>query len=143
MSGSTRIRGRQLSLKLGTPTKDYFADTTSVVLDNEEADADVVTFADAAEPGGARQSFLTISAIQSTDPTSLWSYLWEHTGEEVGFTYAPHGNEVPTAAQPHFIGVCTIGPRPALGGEAGRSTTYTFETRWDVVGAVVKDDGTP
>lgn len=140
MAGSTRIRGRQLKLSLGTPAEDYWADTTSVQLLNEEADDDVVTFADAAE-GENVQEYLEISGIQSTDPDSLWTYLWDHAGEDVPFTYAPHGNETPTAAQPHFIGTVTLGPRPPLGGEAGRNNTHTFETRWNVVGKTVKDTG--
>src|SRR5690606_8309576 len=90
MAPSTRIKGRQLSLKIGTPAVDVWADTTSVVLDREEAEDDVVTFHDASQPGGAMQEFLQITAIQSTDPDSLWSYIWEHTGEEIPFTYAPH-----------------------------------------------------
>lgn len=139
--GSSRIRGKQLMLTLGTPGTDYWADATSVVLDNEEADQDTVTFEDAAEDGGPRQEFLQITAIQSTDADSLWSYVWDHTGEDVPFVYAPHGNETPTASQPHFTGTCTIGARPSIGGEAGRTNTYTFETRWDVVGKTVKDDG--
>jgi len=139
---STRIKGRQLKLELGTPVVDYWADVTACELQNEEADSDVVTFEDAAEPGGAVVDFLQITAVQSTDPDSLWSYIWEHTGEDVAFTYAPHGNEEPTPAQPHFVGTCTIGPRPAIGGEAGRTNTFTFETRWDVVGRVVLDRGT-
>ena len=140
--GSPRIKGRQLKLLVGSsPAVDVWADTTAVTLDNEEAEDDVTTFEDAAAPGGARQEFLTITAIQSTDPTSLWSYVWDHTGEEVPFTYAPHGNEVASASKPHFLGTCTIGPRPTLGGEAGRDTTFTFETRWDVVGSTTKDIG--
>lgn len=141
MAGSTRIRGRQLALKLGTPPKDHWADTTACLLENEEADDDTVTFADAAEPGGAIQEFLNITGIQSTDEESLWTYLWDHAGEEVAFTYAPHGNPEPSVSQPHFLGTCTLGTRPALGGEAGRENTYTFETRWDVIGKVTKDTG--
>lgn len=138
---STRIKGRQLKLEIGTPVVDYWADVTACTLQNEEADSDVVTFEDAAQPGGAMVDYLEITAIQSTDPDSLWSYIWEHAGEKVAFAYAPHGNETPTAAQPHFIGECIIGPRPAVGGEAGRDTTFTFETRWDVDGRVVMDRG--
>lgn len=141
MAPSTRIKGRQLSLKIGTPAVDVWADTTSVVLDREEAEDDVVTFHDASQPGGAMQEFLQITAIQSTDPDSLWSYIWEHTGEEIPFTFAPHGNETPSATQPHLLGTCRIGPRPAIGGEAGRNNTYTFETRWDVVGTTTLDTG--
>lgn len=136
---SKRIKGRQLALQFDAT--DYWADATACTLDNEEAEGDVTTFADAAEQGGARQYFLNITAVQSTDTESFWRYVWEHTGEDVPFIYAPHGNETPTEAQPHFTGNCTIGPRPAIGGEAGRETTFTFETRFDVDGVPVMDTG--
>lgn len=140
MAGSTRIKGNKLALQFGSPAEDFWMDVTAVTLTNDEADADVVTFADAAE-GGARDYFLNITAIQSTDPTSLWRYTWDHTGDEVGFTYAPHGNETPTAAQPHFVGNVTIGPKPEIGGEAGVNVTQTYETTWTVVGTPVLDTG--
>lgn len=138
---STRIKGKALRLTLGSPAEDFWADCTSVFLDNEEADTDVVTFEDAQTPGGARQYFFDIAAIQSTDPDSLWAYIWEQTGESVAFVFAPHGNATPTAAQPHFTGTVKIGPRPGIGGEAGPNNTYTFETRWDIEGVPLLDDG--
>lgn len=140
MAGSTRIKGTALALRFGEPSTDYWCDTTAVLLDNEEADSDVVTFCDAAE-GGGRTYFLTITAIQSTDPDSLWRYVWEQTGDEVPFVYAPHGNAVASDTQPHFTGTVKIGPRPAVGGEAGVNVTQTFETRWDVVGVPTLDTG--
>jgi hypothetical protein len=142
MSSPTRIRGKQLKLTLGSPGVEYKCDTTQVVLEREDADEDLVTFCDAEQPGTPQQEYLTIAAIQSTDPDSLWAYLWGHAGEEVAFVYAPWGNEEPTPAQPHFLGTCILGPRPTLGGEAGRDNTYSFETRWDLVSPAVMDDGT-
>lgn len=129
---STRIKGRQLGLTIDGV--DYWADQTAVTLENEEADEDTTTFEDAAAAGGARQYFLNITAIQSTDTASFWRLCWERTGDDVPFIYAPHGNATATDARPHFVGTCTIGARPAIGGEAGRDVTYTFETRFDVVG---------
>lgn len=140
MAGPKRIKGAALSLLIGTPPVDYRADTTTCVLDNEESSGGVTTFADAAA-GGSRTYFLNITAIQSTDPTSLWSFVWDHAGEVVPFTYAPHGNETPTAAEPHFVGSVRIGPKPSIGGEAGATNEFTFETRWDVEGTPVKDTG--
>lgn len=137
--GSTRIYGRKIAFQLDA--EDYWADATSVVLDREDADSDVVTFEDAAS-GNTQQEFLQITAIQSTDPTSLWRKIWDESGQEVPFTFAPHGNETPTAAQPHFVGTCTVPARPALGGEAGRTTVQTFEARFDLVGKATMDDGT-
>lgn len=125
---STRIKGT--ALKLVIDGTDHYADCTSVVLDNEEAAANVVTFADAAA-GGSRTFFFTISAIQSTDTTSFWRDLWANTGDIVDYTYAPHGNTTPTTSQPHFEGTVKIPAKPSIGGEAGIDTEYTFEVRMD------------
>lgn len=124
---STRIKGAQLSLELGGD--DYWMDATSVLLDNEDSTA-AVTFEDASL-GGARQFFFTVSAIQSTDTASLWSYLWANTGEIVNYTYAPHGNASPSTSQPHFTGTVKIPAKPAIGGDAGTANTFTFTVRMD------------
>lgn len=139
MAGSTRIKGNKLKLAFGTPAVDYWADATAVTLENEEGETDTTTFADAAE-GGARQFFLNISSIQSTQATSFWRNCWDNSGAEIPFTYAPHGNAVATEDEPHFVGTCIMGPKPTIGGEAGTGV-YTFETRFDVVGTPVLDAG--
>lgn len=139
MAGSTRIKGTKLALTLGTPGEDFWADITNYSLSNDEADSDVTTFADAAE-GGARQFKLGGSGVQSTEVTSLWRYAWANTGEDVPFTLIPHGNEVPTTAEPHFVGTVTIGPKPSVGGEAGTGA-FTFDFEWNVVGEPVLDEG--
>lgn len=126
MSISTRIKGQALTLEIDGA--DYAADISSAVLDNEEASSDVVTFADVAS-GGGRQFFITTTAVQSTDADSFWSTIWDHSGQIVNYTFAVHGNAVPTPAQPHFTGTVKIPPKPKLGGDA--NTTYTFESRFD------------
>ena len=136
---STRIKGTKLKLELGTPAVDYWADLTNYRLFNDEAEADVTTFADAAE-GGGRQHKLAGTAIQSTDSDSFWMMVWENTGEEVPFTIAPHGNETATAEQPHFIGTVKIGPKPELGGDAGTGA-FTFDFEWNVLNAPTIDTG--
>lgn len=142
MAGSTRIKGNKLALQFGTPKTDYWADTTSVTLENEESDDDVLTFEDAAGTDSGVQWFFTLSAIQSTSADSFWRYLWENSGETVPFTYAPHGNEEASASEPHFIGNCKIGPKPSVGGEAARTGgSYTFEARLDVEGTPVMEEG--
>lgn len=128
MAATTRIKGAALVLKIGAT--DYAPDITSCTIDNEAADGDVVTFADAAA-GGARKFLMNITAIQSTDTDSLWSYIWLHSGEEVDYVYAPHGNLVADTAKPHFTGRVVIGPKPSIGGTAGASNTYTFTTQWE------------
>ncbi|SNS41605.1 hypothetical protein SAMN06309944_0165 [Micrococcales bacterium KH10] len=138
MAGSTRIKGKQLSLKIGT--NEFFADTTACTIENEEADSDVVTFADAAA-GGGRKYLLKITGIQSTDEDSLWSYIWDNSGTDVAFTYAPHANATASTDQPHFVGTVTVGPKPTIGGEAGTDSTFTFETEWEIVGEPTIDRG--
>lgn len=139
MAGSTRIKGVALKLTLGTPGTDYWADVTSCKIGHEDADKDTVTFADAAE--GGQQGKLVGSAVQSTATASLWSYIWENSGEVVAFTHAPHGNAIPTADQPHFVGMVKIGNKPEIGGDAGAENTYTFDFEWKIEGAVTIDRG--
>lgn len=140
--GSTRIKGNKLGLTFGSPGENYWADATSVVLENEERESDVVTFEDAANAGDARQWFFTLSAVQSTATGSFWRFLWDNTGQVVPFTYAPHGNETPSEEQPHFLGTCKIGPKPSIGGEASATGEFTFEMRLDVETGPTLDDGT-
>lgn len=131
MAKSTVIRGKNLLMTLGTPGVDYKCDVQSWTLEPGDPDTDSVTFCN---PDGEDTWTLKMTAVQSTDPTSFWAFVWEHAGEEVPFTAAPHGNEEPTAAQPHFVGVVKVGRKPAIGGDAGSTNTYTFETEWDLVG---------
>lgn len=138
MSGSNRIKGAALALSFGGT--DYWADTSSVEIDNEDASGDVVTFGDVAD-GGAVQWFFTIGATQSTQTGSFWRYVWANAGQSAAFRYAPHGNEVATADQPHFLGTVKIGKKPKIGGPAGQNTTFAFEVRFDVDGEPVLDSG--
>lgn len=131
MSGSARIKGAALALTFGS--LDHWADVTSVVLDNEKDDTVDVTILDVG-PDDHRRYFFAITAVQSTGSSSFWRWTWEHTGEVVPFRYAPHGNTVPTAEKPHVVGSVLVGPKPALGGGAGRFVTHSFSTRFNVVG---------
>lgn len=125
---STRIVGNKLALEFGGT--DYWADATSVMFENEESAAGVTTFEDASK-AGARTYYFTVSAIQSTDSSSFWTYLWNNTGEVVNYTYAVHGNVTPSTSQPHLEGTVKIGPKPALGGDASVNGEYTFTVRLD------------
>lgn len=141
MTGSTRLTGATLALTLGTPGVDYKCDITKYEFTNEEKDQDVTTFCDV-EEGNDRQHFLTVTGVQSTDADSFWRYVWDNAGTEgVAFTVAPHGNEEPTEDQPHFIGTLTIGPKPNLGGEAGKKNNFTFEVVFEIDGEPTLDEG--
>lgn len=142
---SKRIRGNKRPvLRVGAPGADRSADVTSWAIENEEADSDVVTFEDAAE-GGGRAFFLRGSAIQSTETAAFWRYIWENSGEEgVPYTIAPHGNEVPTADEPHFVGTLAIGPKPTIGGEASTDpkSAFVFDYEFPIDGEPTMDTGT-
>ena len=132
---STRIKGVALILSIGEPAVDYKCDISKYLVTNEEGKGkdSVTTFCDAAS-GGARNWLLKLTAVQSTDTASLWRYIWENSGKKVKYVVAAHGNDVPTADQPHLTGTLTIGPKPDLGGEAGTDKTFTFETEWELDG---------
>lgn len=141
MAGSTRIKGAALILSLGTPPVEVKCDITSYKITNDEKESDVTTFCDVAE-GDDRQFKLQFSAIQSTDAESLWMLVWSRTGEEdVAYTVAPHGNAVPSVTQPHFTGTLTIGSPPELGGDAGKTTEFTFDAAWEIDGKPTLDTG--
>lgn len=126
----TRITGKSgLVFKLATV--DYSDNVSTISLTNEDADSDVVTFADAAL-GGTKQWFFEGTAVAGTDATgALWRYLWNNTGAAtVAYVYAPNGNATATAAKPHYTGQATIGAKPPIGGDAG--STFTFDFRVDV-----------
>lgn len=141
MTTSARIKGNKLSLKFGAgeAAKDHWADLSSVIMQNEDSD-DVQTFYDASL-GGLKQWFFEISAVASTEEESFWRYVWANTGQEIAFTFAPHKNLTASASQPHFIGTVKIPAKPALGGEASLNGSYTFETRFDIIGDPVLDTG--
>lgn len=136
---STRIKGAALALSFGGT--EFWADAKSVVLDNEEtASGGATTFEDVAN-GGSRTYFFTIGAIQSTAAGSFWRYVWANSGAHVAYRYAPHGNTVADADKPHFLGTVIVGPKPVIGGEAGKSNEFTFEVRFDVEGEPTLDLG--
>lgn len=141
---SPRIRGnKKPTITIGTPGAEYAAELLSYNIENDQADADTVTFEDA-QNGGARAFFMRGSAIQSLASASFWRYVWENSGTEgIPYTVAPHGNAEPTESEPHFVGTLTLGAKPKLGGEASTSTTsaFTFDYEFPIDGEPVMDTG--
>lgn len=129
MAKSTPIKGKDLVFNIDGV--DHYCDIRQAIMTSEEGNTDDTTFCN---PDGARQHFFNVTANQSTQSGSFWRTIWEHTGETVDFVYAPHGNLEATEDLPHFTGTVTIGPKPDLGGQAGRNNTYSFETRFDIDG---------
>lgn len=135
MAGPTRIKGKQLTLKLDDT--DYNCNFTKLFMTNEDADSgdNAVTFCDA--ESGSKQWFFEATALQSTDADSFWTFLWTaydgSTTTGIDFVYAPHGNATASATQPHFVGTVNLTGRPSIGGEAGPQD-QTFDYRIDING---------
>lgn len=128
---ASKYKGKSLSIMIGL--EEYNMDLTSIVLQNEEADDDATTFADLAD-GGSVQWFFEVEAVSDYSAGSFWTFLWENSGAtDVTFSFAPYGNVVPSASQPHFSGTLNVGSKPAVGGTANE--TFSFEARLDVNGA--------
>lgn len=137
-AGSKRIAANRLALEIDGV--DYWMDASSVVLDNEPADEELMELTD-----GFAQWFLwffEVEGIQSTETDSLWRFLFHNVGQLVPFSYAPHGNQEPTPDQPHLVGECRIMHPPRLGGQAQRKGSYEFEMRLEV-GSIDRPWGYP
>lgn len=128
-----KFKGNSLSIMVAAT--EYNMDVMSVVLQNEEADSDAVTFADLAE-GGSLQWFFEGEAVADYGTGSLWTYLWTNAGtQNVAYIFKPYGNATATPGKPHFTGTMNIGAKPPVGGEAGE--VFTYEFRIDVNGTPV------
>lgn len=130
---ATKYNGKDLSLTFDA--QEFNADGTVVVLDNEEADQEAVTFAEVGA-GDTRQWFFQVTALGDYAAGTIWDLLWENSGQEVPFMFKPYGNAAASAAQPHFTGTATVVAKPPIGGTAGE--TWTFEARLDVTGVPTK-----
>jgi hypothetical protein len=120
-----RADGKNLSLTFGIVEVACVA--TSIMLDGEDADADRVTFHDVIT-GNNKRWFFTISGLPDYAPGTFWTLLWETPAfTPISFLFRPYGNVTPTPEQPHFAGFVTIDNKPPLGGDAGKS--WTFSTR--------------
>lgn len=126
-----RIYGNRLGLTLDG--RDYWADVSKYECAPDQADADALTFADAAS-GNTSVWKLKGSAIQSTAAGSFWDMVWKNAGTTVPFILAPHGNLTASSAQPHFTGTVKIGAKPPISSEAGDAKGSVFEFEWDITG---------
>lgn len=129
---STRLRGKSLTLKIGST--EVVGDFNSVVLQSEDAADDVSVFGST-----ARDFFIDITGIQSTDDTSFQTFCWNNAESEVLFYFRPQGGTSTTASAtnaPIYKGTLIIPPKGALavGGEANPRGSWTWQARFDIVG---------
>lgn len=137
-----RISGRLLTLKIdGT---DYADQVSRAVVTSGEGESDFITFANAAA-GGSRDYKLALTMAQDAAAGSLWSEIFDNVGDTVPYIIAPYGNEIATAAEPHFGGNAIISEPDGdfIGGEANASPTsvMTVEVEWSTTGRPAKITG--
>lgn len=142
MSAGIKGAGAVFTTQLGiAPAADHSDDLKAIRLTSEDRDDSDLTFAEAA--GGEVKDYqLVVTALQSTEAGSLWREAWDNPGEEFDVVYGPHGNAVPTIAQPHFTFTVKATGRPEIGGEAARKgNRFDYEYTYDVTSPIVLDDG--
>lgn len=130
--GSPRMKGNALSMLVGDPPTNYWADLTKCAMENDFQSSTTIDGIHQSIPGPDGYWF-EVEAIQSTDPDSFWTFVWEHPDAMLPFAYAPHGNAEPTPSQPHFTGILQLPGPPRLGGEASEDITYVFEARLPII----------
>ncbi|HSX66671.1 hypothetical protein [Nocardioides sp.] len=127
----TALGTRLLKIKIGDT--EFTAQVSKCVITSGPADADFVTFADAAA-GGKREYALEFEAVQDTDTTALWDKCWSAAGTSVAVVFNPYGVGTATATNPFFTGNVTITEPDGdlIGGEANKSTLarMTFSCKW-------------
>jgi hypothetical protein len=120
-----RYDGRRLSLTFDDI--EIACDSTTVLLDNEDADADLVTFGDVVA-GNDKRWFFTVSGLPDYGAGTFWSLLWGTPAyTPIPYVFNPYGVTTPSAAQPTFVGQVTVDRKPPVGGDAG--VRWTFDTR--------------
>lgn len=127
---ASKYKGKDLSLTIDGTEVNF--EGTSVLLENEDADTDAITFAELAT-GTPKQWFFTITAIADYEADSFWSLLWDNAGTDVPFVFRPLGTGT---GKPNFAGNATIIAQPPIGGTANE--VFTFEARLDLLAAPVK-----
>ena len=140
----TRMKGKGITFTYDDVS--YECDLTAVVLQKDTADTATAdstqTFCDV-DSGSASGNVwkMDITAIQSSDYTpekALHTLIWDLAivGGELDFMFAPAGNEVASANEPHYTGIVLVdkGGYPSVGGDSGENT-WTFDYNF-----VVKDD---
>lgn len=122
------------TLKVTIDGNEYSADVSSVKINSGESSSDFTSFEDARN-GGKRDYTLEFTATQDpTDEDSIWSLVWDHTGETVAVEVLPYGGATVSATNPKITGNVEISEPDGtlLGGDADPSTTarFTMDLVW-------------
>lgn len=128
-------------LTITTDGVDRSGEVSNCRITGGAADSDFTSFA-IARSGGGREYKLAMTLVQDGAPGSLWSEIWDNTGDTIPTVVAPYGNAVASESEPHWHGsvVITEPDGDILGGEANPSPTarLTTEVEWTYTERPVK-----
>lgn len=135
----TRVSPRLIALEVDE--LDRSDEVSKAEITSGATSSDFTSFAEA-RSGGGRDYKLAMTIAQDHASATLWDLIWTGAGTEVDGIYAPYGNAVASAGQPHY-GFTAVVAEPdgtLLGGEAKTSTTAvaTVDVVWDLTGKPTK-----
>jgi len=119
----TRLKGKNIVFKVGTT--DYAGSVKSVVFSSAVGEMGFGDYADSLDYTCA------VTGFQDFAANSLWTTLFTTPGATLALTFAPHGNAVPSATQPHFTATGYAESIPDMGGAAGEYFTYDLTIKLD------------
>lgn len=129
------------TLLISIAATQYEAQVFTAEVESGPADADDVTYAEAAA-GGGRVYQLNLKLTQDMATTGLWSTIFGSAGTDVAVLIKPYGNAAASVTQPHFTMTANVREPDGvlIGGEADASTTkrQVVEVEWPLTAKPVK-----
>lgn len=112
----SRLKGKSIVFKVGNV--DYAGSVKSVVFSSAVGEMGFGDYADSLDYTCA------VTGFQDFASASLWNSLFTTPGASLSLTFAPHGNAIASANQPHFTATGYAEAIPDMGGAAGEYFTY-------------------
>jgi hypothetical protein len=134
------LNARALTITIAATS--YEAQLFTAQVDAEPAEADEVTYSEAAA-GGGRTYKLVLKLYQDlAAATGLWDKVWAAAGTDVAVLMKPYGNAAASVSQPHFTMTANVREPDGLliGGEADATVTkrQTIEVEWPLTAKPVR-----
>lgn len=126
-----RVTPRLITLDIDST--DVSNEVSKAVITSNPSDADFMSFEEA-RSGGSRDYALEMVIAQDHASGTLWDTIWTGAGTLVTGTYAPYGNAVASASEPHYDFEAKVAEPDGefLGAEATDALTAvaTVEVSW-------------
>ncbi len=135
----TRVAPRLIELTVDTT--DRSGEVSKAVISSAESDSDFLSFQDA-RSGGGRDYKLEMTIAQDHATDTLWDLIWTGAGTEVDGIYAPYGNAVASATEPHYTFTAVVAEPDGtlMGAEANKSPSAvaTVDVAWKLTAKPTK-----